>query len=224
MTQSKRVGVLGGTFDPIHYGHLRPALELTEDLNLDAMMLIPNHRPVHRDQPQATTAQRLSMLELAVVDTVLQVDDREARREQPSYSVDTLQAMHDEHPHCSLVFCMGEDAFSSFDRWHRWERILEIANIVVMERPESQVSMWGQQLIERQCRAVGSRIEHAPSGVIERHPVTQLAISATSIRDKILRGLSIRYLVPEPVREYIRDNNLYRQQASAAAQPKNPIL
>ncbi len=224
MIQANRIGVLGGTFDPIHYGHLRPALELTEELSLDKMMLIPNHRPVHRDQPQATTAQRLSMLELAVVGTVLQVDDREARRDKPSYSVDTLQTLHEEHPSASLVFCMGEDAFNGFDRWHRWERILELANIVVMERPESQVSMWGQQLIERQCRAVGSRIDDAQAGVIERRPVTQLAISATSIRDKILRGLSIRYLVPEPVREYIRDNSLYRQPLRDAAQPQNPIL
>lgn len=224
MMQPKRIGVLGGTFDPIHYGHLRPALELTEELSLDRMMLIPNHRPVHRDQPQATTAQRLSMLELAVVGTVLQVDDREARRDQPSYSVDTLQALHDEHPSASLVFCMGEDAFNGFDRWHRWERILELANIVVMERPESQVSMWGQKLIERQCRAVGSLINVAHAGVIERRPVTQLAISASAIRDKIMRGLSIRYLVPEPVREYIRDNSLYRQPVHDAAQPQNPIL
>ncbi len=211
MAHPVRIGVLGGTFDPVHFGHLRPAIELTESLSLDQMKLIPNHRPVHRDQPQATTAQRLQMLELATAGTVMQVDDREARRDKPSYSVDTLQALHDENPGASLVFCMGEDAFNGFDRWHRWERILELANIVVMERPENQLSVWAQQLIESQSRTVGHSMADAAAGVIERRFVTQLAISATDIRDKVLRGLSIRYLVPEAVREYITQHNLYRQ-------------
>ncbi len=209
MTQSHRIGVLGGTFDPVHYGHLRPALELSEALELDVMTLIPNHRPVHRGQPQATTEQRLAMLELAVEGTALQVDDREARRDEPSFSVDTLQAMHNEHPDSALVFCMGEDAFNGFESWHRWERILELANIVVMERPETQLSDWALQLIEQR------------SGVIQRRRVTQLSISATDIRRRVFHGLSIRYLVPEPVKEYITHNNLYRSAPSVAGQPKN---
>ena len=214
MTQPHRIGVLGGTFDPVHFGHLRPALELTEALKLDVMALIPNHRPVHRGQPQATTAQRLAMLQLAVEGTALQIDDREARRDQPSYSVDTLQAMQNENPNSHLVFCMGEDAFNGFDRWHRWKRILTLANIVVMERPETQLSPWALQLIEQQSQAVGKHVGDASAGVIERRPVTQLSISATDIRRRVLHGLSIRYLVPEPVKEYITHNNLYQSAAS----------
>ncbi len=209
MTQAQRIGVLGGTFDPVHYGHLRPALELSEALELDVMTLIPNHWPVHRGETQATTQQRLAMLDLAVEGTALRVDDREARRDQPSYTVDTLQAMHDENPDSSLIFCMGEDAFNGFASWHRWERILELANIVVMERPDTQLSEWALQLIEQR------------SGIIERRPVTQLSISATDIRRRILHGLSIRYLVPEPVKEYITHNNLYQSASSVAGQPKN---
>lgn len=209
MAQASRIGVLGGTFDPIHYGHLRPALELSEALELDVMTLIPNHRPVHRGQPQATTQQRLAMLGLAVEGTALRVDDREARRDQPSYTVDTLQAMHDENPASSLMFCMGEDAFNDFASWHRWERILELANIVVMERPDTQLSEWALQLIEQR------------SGIIERRPVTQLSISATDIRRRVFHGLSIRYLVPESVKEYITHNNLYQNASSVAGQPKN---
>ena len=208
MTRPRKIGVLGGTFDPIHYGHLRPALELSEALELDAMTLIPNHRPVHRGQPQATTEQRLAMLGLAVEGTILQVDDSEARRDEPSFTVDTLQAMHDENPKNSLVFCMGEDAFNGFASWHRWERILELANIVVMERPDTQLSTWALQLIEQR------------SSVIERRPVTQLSISATDIRRRVFHGLSIRYLVPEPVKEYIMHNNLYQSASSVAGQPK----
>ena len=222
MTQAHRIGVLGGTFDPVHLGHLRSALELSEALNLDVMALIPNHRPVHRGEPQATTAQRLAMLELAVEGTALQIDDREARRDQPSYSVDTLQALQDENPNSHLVFCMGEDAFNGFDRWHRWERILDLANIVVMERPETRLSAWALQLIERQCEAAGKDIGDASAGVIERRLLTQLSISATDIRHRVLHGLSIRYLVPEPVKEYITHNNLYQSVASvcsAAGQP-----
>jgi len=221
MTQAQRIGVLGGTFDPIHFGHLRPALELAEALNLDLMKLIPNHQPVHRGEPQASTAQRLAMLALAVEGTGLQVDDREARRDEPSYSVDTLQAMSDETPGNQLVFCMGEDAFNGFDRWHRWERILELANIVVMERPDSDLSPWALELIERQAQMVGKSIADAPAGVIERHQVTQLSISATDIRRRVSHGLSIRYLVPEPVKEYITRNDLYQSAPSAAGQPPN---
>ena len=221
MTQPHRIGVLGGTFDPVHIGHLRPALELAEALKLDVMALVPNHQPVHRGQPDATTAQRLAMLRLAVEGTVLQVDDREARRDRPSYSVDTLQAMQEESPHSHLVFCMGEDAFNGFDSWHQWERILELANIVVMERPETQLSQWALQLINRQSVAVGRAIDDAPTGVIERRAVTQLSISATDIRRRVIHGLSIRYLVPEPVKEYITHNNLYQSASSVAGQPKN---
>ncbi|MEE9336200.1 MAG: nicotinate-nucleotide adenylyltransferase [Granulosicoccaceae bacterium] len=209
MAQSHRIGVLGGTFDPVHYGHLRPALELSEALEFDDMKLVPNHRPVHRGQPQATTAQRLAMLGLAVAGTTLQVDDREARRDEPSFTVDTLQAMHNENPASRLVFCMGEDAFNGFASWHRWERILELANIVVMARPESQLSKWALQLIDQQA------------GVIERRPVTQLSISASDIRRRVFLGLSIRYLVPEPVKEYITHNNLYQSASSVTGQLKN---
>jgi len=203
MAQLHRIGVLGGTFDPVHFGHLRPALEISEALELDVMKLIPNHRPVHRGEPQATTEQRLAMLGLAVEGTTLQVDDREARRDEPSFTVDTLQAIHDENPDSSLIFCMGEDAFSGFDTWHRWERILELAKVVVMQRPDTQLSNWALQLIEQR------------PDVIERQVVTQLSISATDIRRRVFHGLSIRYLVPEPVKEYITHNSLYQSASSA---------
>jgi len=219
MTKAKRIGVLGGTFDPIHFGHLRPALELTEALRLDVMTLIPNHQPVHRGQPQATTAQRLAMLKLGVQGTALKVDDREARRDEPSYTVDTLQAMRDQMPGSELVFCMGEDAFNGFDRWHRWQQILELANIVVMSRPDTQLSPWALQLIKQQAKTVGKTIDDAPVGVVERQAVTQLSISATEIRRRVSHGLSIRYLVPEPVKEYITRNDLYQSASGAAGQP-----
>lgn len=204
------IGLFGGTFDPVHYGHLRPALELAEHYQLDTLYLLPNHRPQHRDAPQATTDQRIDMLSRAVVDVPrLSVDSREARRDKPTYSVDTLNEMATENPEATLVFFMGVDAFAKFDSWHRWEDILNVANLVVIDRPDSGLSGFANDLIERQKRVVGSAISAGTHGVIERREVTQLAISATRIRTLVTHGHNIRFLLPDSVREYILDQRLY---------------
>lgn len=206
----KRIGLFGGTFDPVHYGHLRPALELAEHYSLDTLYLLPNHRPQHRDTPQATTDQRIDMLELAVADVPrLQVDVREAKRDKSTYTIDTLIEIKGEQPDATLVFFMGVDAFAQFDQWHRWEDILTQANLVVIDRPDSELSDFAGDLIERQNSSAGQVIETGTVGVIERQQVTQLAISATDVRHRVSIGQNIRFLLPDSVREYILKQRLY---------------
>ncbi len=208
--EQQRIGLFGGTFDPVHIGHLRPAIELADAYSLDELRLLPNHRPVHRGKPRATTAQRIAMLEIATSEIPrLVVDAREAMRDKASYTYDTLLEFRGEFPGASLVFFMGLDAFSAFDTWHRWQDILELANLVVIDRPESQLSDWAAALMDTQNRQVGARIGDAEAGVIERCSVTQLAISATDIRERIANRQSIDFLVPERVNQYIVQHRLY---------------
>lgn len=200
---------MGGTFDPIHFGHLRPALELAELLELDVVRMIPCHRPAHRESPGASTSQRIEMLTLATEGTShLVVDTREAERDKPSYSVDTLRSFREEFPDSQLLFFMGLDAFNQFTEWYQWEKILELAHLVVVPRPGVSPSETALQLLKsRELRSPNELIEVA--GSILRQPVAQLEISATAIRNLVAQRRDIRYLVPETVRNYIEKESLY---------------
>jgi nicotinate-nucleotide adenylyltransferase len=205
-----RIGLFGGTFDPVHFGHLRPAVELAECYALDALYLLPNHKPVHRGPTQASSAKRIAMLELATrgIGNLL-IDSREALRDRPSYTYDTLQEIRAEQPDATLIFFMGLDAFAQFDTWHRWQDILGMANLVVVNRPDARHSDFSKNLLERQIQVAGERIGSG-TGVVEQCNVTQLAISASDIRRRITDGLSVRFLLPEAVSEYIVREQIYR--------------
>lgn len=213
-TESARIGLFGGTFDPVHFGHLRPAVELAECYALDTLYLLPNHRPAHRGPAKASTDRRVTMLELATQSTQrLAVDGREALREKPSYTFDTLKEIRAEQPQATLLFFMGLDAFAKFDTWHRWEDILALANLVVVKRPEARHSPFSTRLLARQQQLCGNSIQNGQSGVIEECDVTQLAISATDIRRRIANELTVRFLLPEVVSEYIVSESLYRSSS-----------
>jgi len=210
-----RIGLFGGTFDPVHHGHLRSALELREALSLTTVRLVPNHRPAHRGATQASSADRLAMLEQAVRCVPgLDVDARELQRDGPSYTVDTLEALADEHPRAVLVFFMGLDAFNHFTDWHRPERILELAHLVVIDRPGAELAESAGTLLQRQRQAIGDRIEQARAGVIERRALTRLEISASRIRRDVAAGLDVRFLLPAQTRAYIVDKCLYRTDSA----------
>jgi len=214
-----RIGLFGGTFDPVHHGHLRSALELRQALALDTVHLLPNHRPVHRGITGASSAERLAMLRLAT-DGVpgLQVDARELDRDGPSYTVDTLEALAAGAPQAVLVFFLGVDAFDGFAGWHRPERILALAHLVVIDRPGATLSPAASAMIRRQRRRAGVRIADARAGVIERRSLTRLEISATRIRTDVAAGRDVRFLLPDVTRAYIVDNRLYRTDATPTLQ------
>lgn len=209
---ASRIGLFGGTFDPVHYGHLRPAVEIAERYALSTLYLLPNHRPAHRGPAAASTDCRIDMLEMAVQHAPhLAVDGREARRDRASYTIDTLREVHAEQPEATLLFFMGMDAFAAFDTWHDWEGILALTNLVIVNRPEAVHSEFSAALMAHQQAHCGKTIVNGKSGVIESCDVTQLAISATDVRRRIAQDMSVRFLLPEPVLEYIGRNSLYRK-------------
>lgn len=211
MVNDSRIGLFGGTFDPVHFGHLRPAVEIAEMYNLSSLYLMPNHQPGHRGPTGASTDHRIEMLSMAVEHAPgLVVDTREARRKEPTFTIDTLHEIHHEQPDATLVFFLGMDSFSAFDTWHEWEQILTLTNLVVLNRPGAQHSEFSRQLMDRQQESCGSQIVNGNTGVIQTCQITQLAISATDVRRRIASDLSVRFLLPDEVSEYIDANNLYR--------------
>lgn len=234
------IGVLGGTFDPVHFGHLRPALEVRQALGLSELWLIPLRQAVHRAQPRASPEQRLAMLRLAVRgEEGILIDDRELRRAGESFTYDTLVDLRaDLGWEVRLCLLVGADAFRGFLSWHRPDDILALAHLIVMQRPPvsgggglypgaklgtelgmelgtEQGADLGAELrawIEsRRCLQAGD-LTASPAGRVWFQEVTQLAISATRIRDLVARGLSPRYLLPDPVWGYIRAEGLYRPE------------
>ncbi|MFN3580230.1 MAG: nicotinate-nucleotide adenylyltransferase [Pseudomonas sp.] len=210
---NRRIGLLGGTFDPIHYGHLRGALEVLDCLGLDELRLIPSARPPHRDQPGASAQQRLEMVRLAADQrSGLLVDDRELLRQKASYTVDTLESLRAElGDEVGLYLILGWDAFCGLPDWYRWSTLLELASLVVLQRPEQE-----PDVPEVLKDLLAARAVHDPAqaqecrGQILCLAQTPLAISATHIRSLVASGRSPRFLLPDAVLDYIETNGLYR--------------
>jgi nicotinate-nucleotide adenylyltransferase len=220
-TTATGIGLLGGTFDPIHFGHLRLAEELAGALQLTEVRLIPAAQPAHRAAPGVDAQQRCRMVALAARGNPrLRVDDRELRRPTLSYTFDTLRELRQELGEATpLFFLLGADAFAGLPRWHRWQSLFELTHFVVAHRPgyhdwqaglpPELASEWQQRLVTMATPCTGG------AGTIRLLPTTALDISATAIRDLLLAGLSPRYLLPDAVLEYIRAQRLYGQPSSA---------
>ncbi|WP_238696256.1 nicotinate-nucleotide adenylyltransferase [Thiomicrorhabdus sediminis] len=205
------IGINGGTFDPIHYGHLRPALEAMQLLGLHQVRFIPCFQPVHRGKPQVSAEQRCEMIELALQGQPnFVLDKTELLKGGPSYMVETLEILRKEFAEDSLVLMMGTDAFAKFDGWYQWQRILELANIVILHRPGEPVPQQGKVGEIYQQHQVDEFT--AAYGQISDLAVTQLDISSTQIRDYLGQNLSVQYLLPFKVLQYIENNKLYRAQ------------
>lgn len=213
MTGRKKIGIFGGTFDPIHIGHLRMALELKQQLGLDEMYLLPCHQPPHRDAPQVSSEQRAEMLRIALQDCPeLQLDERELQRAKPSYTYDTLLELRAElGGEVSLVLCMGEDAFAGLPNWYCWQELIQLAHIVVIARPGWSIPDSGEarNLLNKHLREAAN-LDNAPAGSIVLQSPRLLPISATEIRQQIQAGKSAQFLVPDAVWNYIKAKQLYR--------------
>lgn len=217
MTQQKTaapdaIGIFGGTFDPVHYGHLRAALEAQEALQLGDFRLLPAGTPPHRPAPAANSSQRLAMLRLAVADYPgFTIDEREVRREGDSYMVDTLREIRGEAGSAPLLLFIGQDAANGLDSWHEWRDLCTLAHLVIMRRPDSEMTWSGELLLEMEKRLVdtASQLHSLPAGLVLPLEITQLTISSTGIRQLLLEGRSPRFLLPGAVIDYIRQNRLY---------------
>lgn len=221
------VAILGGTFNPIHNGHLRSALELVELLGLERLHLMPSANPPHRGAPACPAGCRADMVELAVAgEPRLVCDRRELARSGPSWTVDSLTGLRAEYgPERSLGLVMGCDALLGLDRWHRWQALLDFAHVIVIARPGWRLPAAGavaEWLADHQIKDARALRERPAGGVLvlELRP---LAISSTEIRALCSGGRSARYLLPEPVLDYIETHRLYRGTADDNLLPgENP--
>lgn len=206
------IGLFGGTFDPIHYGHLRTAFELWQQLALSEVRFLPSGSPPHRAETRASAELRLQMVRAAVADQPgFVVDDREVRRTGLSYSVDTLTELRQENPNRSLCLLLGMDAFLGLPNWHRWRELLDLTHVVVVHRPgwkAPALGPLGEVLVDRGTGSVRD-LHEATAGKIHVHVPTQLEISSTELRQLIVSGRDPRYLVPDPVRRIILDTGCY---------------
>ena len=209
------IGVFGGTFDPVHYGHLRTAFELWQLLRLAEVRFLPTGNPPHRDQPLAGAELRLRMVRAAVAgQPAFTVDDREIRRSGVSYSVDTLAELRTEFPRRSLCLLLGMDAFLGLPHWHRWRELLELAHVVVAHRPGWKAPTHGplgEVMVDHGTGSIRD-LHDQPAGKVYIHAVTQLEISSTELRQLILAGRDPRYLVPDEVRRLLLDTQCYSPQ------------
>jgi nicotinate-nucleotide adenylyltransferase len=206
------VGVFGGTFDPIHYGHLRTAFEILQATRLQHVRLVPARDPPHREPPRVDAAQRLEFVRAAAADEPgFVVDDREIRRGGPSYTVLTLQELRAEWPATPLCLIVGMDAFLGLPTWHRWTELLTLAHVIVAPRPgwiAPDDGLLGD-LLARHRALDAEALHNALAGRILIQPVTQLEISSTELRDLLAAGRDPRYLVPDSVRALIRARHSY---------------
>jgi nicotinate-nucleotide adenylyltransferase len=203
------IGILGGTFDPIHHGHLRPAQEALQKLALTEVRFVPGGHPPHRPAPVATSAQRLAMVELAIRGVPdFRVDDRELRRAGPSYTVLTLESLRAELGGVPLCLLIGMDQFRGFESWHRWQEIPELAHIAVLSRPGTRpgtLPAWAKARVAEDH----SVLQRTPAGRLVFLDVSPQDISGSRIRTVLAQGGSVAGMLPEAVLEYIQANHLY---------------
>lgn len=208
----KLLGVFGGTFDPIHYGHLRTAFEMLEVLNFDEVTLVPSGNPPHRGKTFADAEQRLEMVRVAADGQPgFSVEDCELRRDGPSYTIDTLLTIREERPDVAVGLIVGMDAFLGLTSWHRWSELLDLAHLVVAHRPGWHIPDSGDlgELIATHGTKEAADLHNSSHGRVFVHAVTQLEIASTEIRELIAAGRDPRFLMPDAVRDVILKSKCY---------------
>ena len=210
------IGIFGGTFDPIHYGHLRSAFEVLQALRFEEVRFIPCGDPPHRGATFAAANVRLAMVRAAISgQDGFACDEREIQRDGPSFTIDTLTALRGEYPRRSLGLILGMDAFLGLPQWHRWDEILNVAHIIVAHRPgwkAPDIGPLGEIIAEFGSHCVDD-LHDTLHGRIYIHAVTQLEISSTEIRVLIAAGRDARFLMPDAVRDVIKESGIYEKCA-----------
>ena len=213
------IGLLGGTFDPIHFGHLRMAQELAEALALDEVRFIPAATPPHKPTPSLSSAHRAAMVQLAIGhNPIFKFDNRELLRAGASYTIDTLISLRNElGENTSLVLFMGSDAFTHFNTWHNWEKIIQLCHIALVQRPISSIKQPLPKVLETFLHNHYTEnvddLRETNAGYVTMQSITPLDISSTAIRSNLQNKNSARYLMPDSVLDYIESNMLYNNGA-----------
>lgn len=210
---ARRIGVMGGMFDPVHLGHLEAANLAIETLSLDELRMVPCHVPNHRDSAHAGAEDRLAMLRLATADYHrVVIDDRECRRDGVSYTVDTLASIAQENPDAILILVLGIDAFAKLPTWHRWQALFMMAHILVLNRPGAEFVIDPDLEIDLECREVADadRLFWGAQGKILRLKQPQIDISSTTVREQLRGNVNAGTIVPRVVKDYIQAHSLYQ--------------
>lgn len=214
MTLKHPIGIFGGTFDPVHLGHLKIAEQLLNELKLSTIHLIPNRHPPHRPKPIASPEDRLAMLRIATLHRAdLIVNDIEIARPPPSYAIDTLRTLRALIPTQPLCLILGTDAFNSFNQWFKWEDILKYVHIVVINRPGNPISLkqqWLHDLMLKHQITHPNHLGETPAGKIYIKEINPIPLSASEIREKISAGEDVSEYLPPKVWHYIQQHHLYK--------------
>lgn len=209
------IGLLGGTFNPIHFGHLRMAQELADSLSLNAVKFIPSANPPHKPPPQVSAEHRAAMVQLAITDnSQFQFDGRELSRTGASYTIDTLESLRSELGNeASLILIMGSDAFTKLNTWHRWQEIIKLCHIALVQRPaatnKDALPKELETFLHNHYTEQAGDLHETRAGLVTMQAITPLEISSTAIRQALQLKHSVRYLIPENVLDYIAANQLY---------------
>jgi nicotinate-nucleotide adenylyltransferase len=224
LKESSLICSFGGTFDPFHFGHLEAAMTVSRALGGARVNLILSARPSHRGATGASIEQRLAMLEATCAQfPLLQLDTRECRRDAPSYTVDTLLELQQEHPGVPLVWVIGSDAYHYLPTWYRWREVVELAHLLVLDRvgyaepPVPQRTALAELEAEHQVESIEAALASGKSGSICRLPVQLPDISATRVRQEVQQGYPVAHLLPAGVSTYIRQQRLYCTPPSTPA-------
>ncbi|HQW19503.1 MAG TPA: nicotinate-nucleotide adenylyltransferase [Rhodocyclaceae bacterium] len=216
MHEASPLGILGGTFDPVHFGHLRLAEEARTALSLSEVRWIPAGRPAHRAAPCCTAQHRLEMVRMAIAgNPAFTLDASEVHSAEPSYSVPTLERLRQQiGAQRPLVLVLGADAFLGLSSWHRWRDIFALAHLAVATRPGCYIgndrmdAVLSSEFSRRLCHDAAA-LGASNAGSIFSFTITALDISATMLRTAFVAGESVRYLLPDPVLDYISSHQLY---------------
>lgn len=219
-SETPPIGILGGTFDPVHYGHLRLAEEARITLGLERILWIPAGKPPHRSPPHVAARHRVAMVRLAIAGNPgFVADEGEARSDAPSYSVTTLERLRNQYgPERALVLLLGSDAFAGLTTWHRWRELFALSHLAVATRPgyaleaEQMADELADEFRARMKRSAD--LHQAPAGAIVPFTITALGNSGTTIRGALAGSGSARYLLPDPVLDYISEHRLYQDPAN----------
>lgn len=211
---TQTIGILGGSFDPIHFGHLRLALEVLSHCEFSQIRFIPCGQHVHKRGSYVSARHRMAMLELALCHhPCLEIDDREINREGPSFMVDTLQALRNDFPEASLCLVLGADIISQLETWYQWQRLLELANLVIVNRHgyaiESSVAVNGW--LQRAATSQVIDLHRHQSQCVYYQEIPSLEISSQAIRKQLSAKQAVDFLLPEAVLTYIKHHHLYEE-------------
>lgn len=208
----KPIGILGGTFDPIHYGHLKIAEYILEKCEFETIQFIPNRTPPHRRPPFGSANHRYEMVKLAIKNhPKFSVNDLEITRPSPSYMIDTLQILQSQRPNQPLCLIIGSDAFNHFNEWLHWQKILDIAHLIVVNRSKNGLirQPWMQKLLQSRCIDLPEKLATKNSGYILIIQIEPIPISASRIREKLKKQEDVSNMLPNSVLNYIIENKLY---------------